>query len=351
MNPRRNHNEATRQQKLAEKRYARGNAQFCLTLNDTLKFETPAQLFVGLLLLTTALASCRPVDATKTKRAHLHHVDKSLTQPISLNFVDASQKLINCIDKDLGRSIGKICFFEGKKYHLKEASLEDATKLVASEHNFRFLNNIGIGVPTAKFFQEGNKIYLATEDVERFKTINDVHKDSGWTQDAVRLRKQVKKRIGEYGLSQFAVANTFLDDLHLLNWGYAGNQLYIVDADYISPNTYKEFFEMASANLKKGYQLPLTLRNIRDMKTIYESMLAKPAPKIHVNAVDMSNEFYKNVLNVFIESCSKILEQMEKQKRENKIFPPRYLQELLASHIEDLAKQFSPAIPAMKQEL
>jgi hypothetical protein len=232
--------------------------------------------------------------------------------------LDISDVRKYCWRKSIGASAGKKCYMPAKIYYFKtlvETQDNPNNDVLLGEYNRRFLaDNVNIRVPKASIVAEKingtMQFSIASEALPNFVQA-DTYCESRGNLNCVYSRQKIVSVLGEHALAQLAVANTFIDDLHSLNWGHVNKELTIIDADK-SPMTLRGYFEWTAKKFRSAEKgsigFEISLDNIAAMKTIYENMLEKPVPVFH-KKTDITKETYKTLLNAFIEVCKTVLKE------------------------------------------
>lgn len=228
----------------------------------------------------------------------------------------------SCRSKPSGYTPGKVCKIHNKTYFLKKEGFEGDDPLF-SKYNFLFAkNNIGITVPKAKIFYEYNyDYYLATKEVRDFMPARvlklhdaSIRTDLGIEDDEEIHKPKLVEKIGKQGVAKLAVAETFFADFNPGNWGYDKNGLVLVDLDK-GPKLWYQYFTSArcdeTSNLFR--RVLLSIDDVIEMQKIYRTMLTKPVPKLHAS-VDMHEDMYKALLDVYIESCQHIIDTYKNKR-------------------------------------
>lgn len=226
----------------------------------------------------------------------------------------------------------KICRLEGKTYYLKAAtafSLREAFARAFAE------KNIGINAPETHYFYESKgrvhdffgrplkrEYYLASQEVEGYKAAAELEADSCRPSSTMSeqskscLRDNLVQKIKEEGMARFLVALTFYKDLHLNNWGYNQNGLFLIDVDTMAED-HLGFIDTAISNLRphNKHNIVFSLNNVKKMKLLYEKMLLKSPPTVH-GSVDMSQDMYTALLQDYIEVCEGAIRRIKAEAPE-----------------------------------
>lgn len=243
-------------------------------------------------------------------------------------------KLSKCKTPDYWRPethAKKVCQIDGDEYFMKGATDDSAIEAFGREFA---ISVIGVKAPKTEFMYEKNGIvygnygfrlstdyFIASKKIDNYKGGYDLRSPLvSYFVDQQRyinkFRYDVAKKIGEHGISQLAVAMTFFNDLHLNNWGYDSDGLVLIDLDTM-PRTVAEFFDTAIYNTRFYLTwvsgISLSVNNVKDMITIYESMLDKPIPVIN-EKVELSPEIIKIVIRAYIEACRYTLQRISDEK-------------------------------------
>jgi len=262
----------------------------------------------------------------------------------------------DCKRKSDGCTSGKICNIDGKEYFLKVPETANDDLLLAKYNLLLAEQNIGITVPTTKIFYEDGELspenknkfffteqykknhYLATEKIEftPARKLQEMGFSTLFKFGRSINRDELVKKIGEAGIAKLGVAETFFGDFNLGNWGYDQEGLAVVDLDK-SPSWrgswgYHNWWRTAS--LFTNFNVQFSIDNIKEMKNIYQSMQSKFSPRFH-HSVDMSEEMYQKLLNIFITACDKIIDD----------YTPRFDSTFnTATALEDITRAFANEI-------
>ncbi|WP_367607664.1 hypothetical protein [Legionella sp. W05-934-2] len=233
-----------------------------------------------------------------------------------------------------GVNTKKTCLIDDSQYYMKAISSNSLQETFAREF---VKKNLGIAVPDTELLYEANgeaynffyipvkrEYYIASKEMDNFtKATNFIPSLYSFfdSSDKVgffeRMRKNIVQKIGEYGVAQFGVAITFINDLHNLNnWGYDKKGLVLIDVDsMIDCKDITNFFDFAVSNLRDHKHwggMDFSYNNIKQMKSIYKKMQNKSIPKIH-EKVDMNNETYQDLLSCNFAACELALRKIESQ--------------------------------------
>jgi hypothetical protein len=307
--------EATRAKKQAEK--ANAYADFRVNTASTLTFNTTTQKLLALMLLTAVAVDT--VVASQYKS--LPSTPAEFRLPVSGTL--SAKPLNDCTVKTMGLSEGKVCFSGNSRYFLKKTERHNPLELVTSEYNFRLLKKIGIKTPEIEVFTHEDKYYYATKEIPAlitgysfFQTLEKLNKKSVSVDDYM---KALAKKIGQKGICKLFVAVSMIDDLHGANYGIASNKLYIFDADRPIFKDKKSFFTLAISNLKKHFLADLNLANMKSIREIYNNLLETSEPKTHEVGIDLSADYYKEILTLFIAACDDVLQAFNVDSKKSSV--------------------------------
>lgn len=198
-----------------------------------------------------------------------------------------------------GNSHGVICQFDGAEHYLKlfkpepgNAQLRAAGDYVSYEaYNSEFVkNNIGTQVPEVKFYKKSpaeKEIYKASKRIDGLMFTG--------------RKTASNEQLGNAGVAKWAVASTFIFDLHPNNVGYANNELMMLDLDGYIERPSKSFLEnLINAAFSIYVTSPeLSLLDLDQMIEIYREMQKKPLPKYH-DELNTTEKMYQRLLQKFI---------------------------------------------------
>ena len=209
----------------------------------------------------------------------------------------------NCWQKRQGISSGRICQIGAVTYFLK--SLQERSSMhernavpgkpglvTYEEFNRQFVRqNIGARAPETRFFQVAErhgdgKLYIASKKV-----------------DGLKFSGAVKPQ----DMARYAVAATFISDLHNSNYGYQDDALVLIDVDSVNniPAGVLGYLNLALESF--GWRVDsMTLQNFIEMKSIYEKMQSTPLPKFH-DDFQLTYEVYQEVLRIYIKACDDVI--------------------------------------------
>jgi len=284
-------------------------------------FPCEGVFFMIFLMLITRVAGNKQennASLDKGNNQFFHRYKKYQSIPMQ----DIRHKKIDCERKMVGASEGKICNIDGTTYYMKKivpAAENENNKPVLGAYNHRFLReNIGIQVsPETDFLcmneNQRTNCYFSSKKVEHFLEAITLcrGKKKNWCDYD---NHEIINKIGEKSVAELAVANTFIKDLHSMNWGYrttirniGQNRLVILDTDNILERDLETHIEFVHKQFsKKRFGIPLRLIDVFYMKNIYLAMQRKPVLTFH-KSVDMPPELYKVLLRIFIEACDRTL--------------------------------------------
>lgn len=208
----------------------------------------------------------------------------------------------SCWNKREGISTGKICQIDADTYYLKalqempsmqERNAEQGKPglVTYEEFNRQFVRkNIGARAPETRFFREAvgynhEKLYLAGKKVDGLNFVS-------------RWNSQEHQDVARY-----AVAATFINDLHSANYGYQDDALVLIDVDSVNrlPGGVLDYLNIALESFDLRVD-NMSLQNFIEMKEIYEKMRRTPLPKFH-DDFKLTNEVYQDVLRIYINAC------------------------------------------------
>lgn len=219
----------------------------------------------------------------------------------------------NCWGKRQGISSGKVCQIGADTYFLKSLQQRPSMQernaepgkpgmVTYEEFNRQFVRqNIGARAPVTRFFREATKygheeLYLAGKKVDGLKFV------SSW--DGQKNRD----------VARYAVAATFIRDLHNANYGYQDDALVFIDVDSVDqvPGSVLDYLNIALHFF--GWRVEsMSLQNFIEMKEIYEKMQHTPLPKFH-DDFKLTNEVYQDVLRIYIKACDDVIAHASKRK-------------------------------------
>ena len=240
---------------------------------------------------------------------------------------------IVCFRKTVGMNKGTDCIWEGVKHFMK---LETPDKQRLLEfYNIAFVKQtLGVIVPKAEFVMHKDQLYLSKEEIPLFKaaksfydrfkyTLTEPESEQAKTFRAASNRAYLRQKIvprigGEAELAKVIVGTMLVGDLTLENWGFTNKKPVFMDVDggktpeglSKQPKTMLEYLDLArSTILHDPYRFDLSLRNLQDMKNIFDGMLDKVLPDVHPE-VNMSREFYEMLIRTFSKVCSEAMSQI-----------------------------------------
>jgi|GEM_PF-5502405 len=202
------------------------------------------------------------------------------------------------------------CEVDGKKWSLLQI---DSTKThtLQEYYNRRFASEcMGIRTPESRYFslysspESRRWIHFASEQIPGYVSANDVISNSRgffWS-DMVSARQQLVEKMGEKGLVDILIAASFLGYLPGDAWGAAGRELVLTIAAYQSPGSLDALLQSKGLG---NTTFAISLDNIRDMHTRYHEMRSKTPPQVH-ESVDMTEERYQTLLDIFIGICAQV---------------------------------------------
>lgn len=205
-----------------------------------------------------------------------------------------------CTPNPIGISNGEICHFNGNTHYLKQfkpsASLpvSSGQHLSLEEFNLQFAkHNIGLDITRTRFYKKAaddNNIYIGSRKVDGLMFTE--HKNAN------------NRQLGKRGVARWAVASTFISDLHCKNVGYTKNGVILLDADTNNaPLTSNPLPKLLLAAKNIDQVCPaLSVFDLKQMIEIYREMKSKPLPKHHDEFM-LAQETYQTLLNVYIEVC------------------------------------------------
>lgn len=206
----------------------------------------------------------------------------------------------DCRDNPVGVSKGSICKFDGKTHYIKPLKPSESRKtrhLSYQVFNHQLAEStLGIKTAGIRFFKKDDNetsIYIASEHVNDIKFIQE--------------RNGVSK-LKPSDAAKWAVASTFIYDLHSKNVGYTDEGIVALDLDgHNRPLTNDLFTNMMTAAHTINIHTPwLSLDNIRQMKQMYLEMRHKPLPEHH-HSFDLTNEMYQDMLSAYINICDNVI--------------------------------------------
>lgn len=206
-----------------------------------------------------------------------------------------------CKPNPVGKSQGEICKFDSATHYVKlfkpqkaEHVKADGLHISYEEYNRQFVKyNIGIDVVDASYYvksPQDKSIYQAGKGIDGLM----------FTQH----KKATNKQLGEAGVAKWAVATTFIFDLHSRNVGYTDKGLVMLDLDgyeQLPAKTLGGNVILAAVGMY-GYAPELSLRDLDQMIAIYREMQKKPLPAHH-NEFHMTEKMYQGLLKTYIELC------------------------------------------------
>lgn len=220
-----------------------------------------------------------------------------------------------------GKSKGRKCYLNNKLYFMKYDLQGDR---IREYYNLMLAKTLGIQIPKAEFIIDKtpiqgslSELLFASEEIPRFLSAYDI-KNSSTTQ--TQFRKAVNSKIGSEGIARLTVAQGFIADLYVGNWGVMDSELILMDVDggFMQPSTLSGYlalgssvhFQVSNNEPEKNLdQLSLTPNNVIDMKKILESLRNVSPPKLH-ESVDMSDEFFQTLVNIYIKACDNTIEKL-----------------------------------------
>lgn len=282
----------------------RRHQEYKIKKNNIIRCPEPVEMtgltWQALLLL---LIVC-PAVVAETRVLEFVPGLKIHNQPVAI--LPASER---CQRKTDGISTGKICDVAGTTYFMKKlpdiktrhttATASSTPQMISyEEFNRQLLKAAGATVPKTQFFKEvdshgAEHFYIGSEKVEKLYFYHL------WSTPGAEL--------GVKGLARYAVACTFIADLHVHNYGYNDDGLVLIDVDSMDriPGTVKEYLDRAA---NESYRVPmLSLYNIRQMMTIYEDLLKAGAPAFH-DDFHLTDDNYAELLRIYIKACKQTME-------------------------------------------
>lgn len=205
--------------------------------------------------------------------------------------------------------------------------------------------HIGVPAPETKFFKQKHEgidyIYIGGKDVKDLKHAGVI----------AYLLDQCPDEIGENGVAQLAVANTFIRDINRMNWGYNDDGLVLIDVDnanrlYEQPQNLSEYIDIAISGIRH-YSYGLSLNNLVKMIEIYKNMRNKPLPKFHQEA-GLNKELYDEVITVYIATCKETYTQI---KNKFPTMPANQRTMQINKHFVSLLSQYQTSYLEMAREL
>lgn len=303
---------------------------------------------------------------------------------------DATSALSDCLEKNkqnypefsgthpalictLHEQLNQSAFPTKARYFLKEIGLANTAPdgCVAQNHNYPLgaaynrqlaITHLNITIPTLRFFKvrksnptnraneyNGFSYYLASKEMIGFKVA-----------DGLSFEKWQYLITKHNNLAKFAVAQSFIGDLHGGNYGFLNEQLVLIDIDSIHPEqrdrhptlSLSEHIQRHCHQTKFNMELHLPLLSRNDlitMITIYEEMAATATttPKLHP-CFDMPDEVYYSMLGIYIQACKSALESygsaMPDFNRHKKTAKKEKEQGLLSTHAWTLNDELNLAI-------
>lgn len=233
------------------------------------------------------------------------NIFRILIEGVSVN--DRSVELLpsaaRCQSNKVGTSKGEICEFDGARHYIKlfqpqaiDHIKPDGLHISYEEYNRQFVkNNIGIDIVDAKYFVKSpadKRLYQASKQVHGLMFTE--HK------------KATNKQLGKAGVAKWAVATTFIFDLHSKNVGYTNKGMVVVDLDgyeQLPRKTLGGNVIMAAVGIF-GYSPELSLLDLEQMIDIYRAMQQKLLPQYH-EEFNMTDKMYQRLLKQYIILCEK----------------------------------------------
>lgn len=216
-------------------------------------------------------------------------------QPVALLPSDA-----DCQRNPVGTSNGRICTFGRSTYYMKllEPSETRRTRHLSYEAFNHQLAKTTIGINTAKFsfFRQTAKdpsTYIASEHVNGIKFITE--------RDGLdKLKKS--------DTAKWAVAATFIFDLHQKNVGYTDEGIVALDLDgHDRPLTNNLLNNLINAAYSIHKHAPwLSIDDVKQMRQIYHEMQNKPLPDHH-DDFHLTEKMYQDMLSAFINICDTVI--------------------------------------------
>lgn len=219
-----------------------------------------------------------------------------------------------CKSNSLGDSKGKICVFDGARHYLKSVTPKQAASSLNSksnekqyisleEFNRQFVkNNIGIDITDARYYKKSindNKLYFGGRQVDGLMF--------------TKPTKATNKQLGKAGVAKWAVAASFVVDLHYDNIGYTKNGIVLIDGD--SNNLFPSL-NIKSREVDAAYDInylcpDLSIFDVKQMIEIYQEMKSKQLPEYH-DEFNLTNKLYQEMLGIFINVCEAVIAKVAK---------------------------------------
>lgn len=252
--------------------------------------------------------SCAALINAYEIRDHSQISVKEIIEDANLDFEEI--KSATCMEKTEGLNQGLVCEFNNQVNYLKEIKLTETfytlNHPIYSLHNKKLVSDyIKILTPSLKFIklkiETNDQYYLATEHLENFKIANDYSDE------------QLEKLFTHHkNLAKFAVASTLIGDLTPLNYGFIENEkLALIDVD-VSPlksnqleQGLYDYYKMAYKGISE-HSPKLSIKNIQEMKLLYERMLKNFPPRVHPS-LDIADQLYFQLLSIYIRICDEVI--------------------------------------------
>lgn len=267
---------------------------------DLNKLSWPTLLFL-LILIPRALAETRMINVI-VDGISVHGQSVALLPPDAL-----------CKRNPAGESKGMVCEFHGATHYLKlfkpTTSLSPQQHLSYERFNQEFVkHNIGIQIVKTRFYKlnpDSDELYAGSKNIDGLQF--------------TKHKQATNKMLGKRGVAKWAVAATFIHDLHFENIGYTKNGIALIDGDGFHRVSLDHDIvqnAMFAANSINLLCPALSIFDLKQMIEIYREMKTRPLPKHH-DAFNLTNDMYQRMLDLF----SGICEDTIRLVKEKNMFP------------------------------
>lgn len=287
-------------------------------LQENYEFNGWHLVFLYLLLTPTfaVLLNDQKKDYSKSTTIHNQRI-----KPISYK---------NCRVNEIGSTPGLLCTMDEtsyylkkfpKKYSIKEISTtEDMPGMISyEEFNRQFVkNNIDSQVPPSVFLRTNDEINNLRGDPDITRRLRGESLFIGSEKMKVRFFQKrdlfdtIRNLIPINELSKLAVVTSFIDDMHLKNWGINNQGVVFIDVDSNNriPKSRSEYASIAMLGLTH-FTPQLTIDHVMHMLQIYEEMKKRPLPEFH-EEFNLTYELYYELLDRYSLACQMTIDKIKK---------------------------------------
>lgn len=215
----------------------------------------------------------------------------------------------------------KVCTHASKSYYF--FPLEKDLYAISLDYCLRFIkDNLNIHVPNNDLVYDktGSQFYVTTEKQERWEAGALYEFWPG--EECFSFRQKLAQTIDEKDITKLVIAKTFFS-LNGLTWGITDGQLSITSVwgplllksleDYIKLSINTLGAHYANKDCMLHDHIPLTRNDLTTMIHIYSEMKAKSLPVTKFkSATHMTPELYSEILDLYIDSCTKAQNSINK---------------------------------------